>query len=187
MGFHQYTYFVAFVLPEPVLGRVEELKLLVAEKFGSKACLKAPAHITLIPPFWFPDDQRVISALRSFAWKEPISIQLSGYGWFGKKVLYIKPEPNEVLTAVYHAIHGHFKALLGIANKEKRKLPFVPHVTIGNRDWTEAQFLAARDYFTQYLPFEATCELNNISLLKFEAGKWKVIVAIDKSSYISNQ
>lgn len=175
MGLQQYTYFVAFVLPEPVLGRVEELKLLISEKFGSKACLKAPPHITLIPPFWFPDDQRVISALQSFTWNDTISIQLNGYGSFGKKVLYIKPEPNEALTAVYHAIQGHFKALLGLANKEKRKLPFVPHVTIGNRDWTEAQCLAARDYFTRYLPFEAPCELSTISLLKFEAGRWRVI------------
>lgn len=181
MGFQQHTYFVAFVLPEPVLGRVEELKRLIAKKFGSMACLKAPAHITLIPPFRFPDDQRVISALQSFTWNDAISIQLNGYGWFGKKVLYIKPEPNEALTAVYRAIQGHFKALLGIVNKEKIKLPFVPHVTIGNRDWTEAQFLAARNYFTQYLPFEATCELNTISLLKYEAGKWKVIETIDKS------
>lgn len=182
MGFQQNTYFVAFVLPEPVLGRVEELKRLISEKFGSMACLKAPAHITLIPPFWFPDDQRVISALRSFTWNDSISIQLSGYGTFGKKVLFIKPEPNEALTAVYHAIQGHFKALLDIDDKEKRKLPFVPHVTIGNRDWTEAQFLTARDYFTQYLPFEATCELTTISLLKFEAGKWRVIETIHKSS-----
>lgn len=173
MSIKKYTYFVAFVLPEPILSQVEQHKQLIAEKFGSKACLKAPAHITLIPPFWFTDDKRVIQALQSFRYHNIIRIQLNGYGSFGKKVLYIKPEPNEQLTKIYHAIKQHFIELLDIADtKKKRNLPFVPHVTIGNRDWTEAQFEAAKKYFIQHVPFKAECALSAISLLKFEAGRW---------------
>lgn len=181
MGLQQYTYFVALILPEPLLGRVEELKLLIAEKFGSKACLKAPAHITLIPPFWFPDDQRVIDALRSFIWSKPIKLHLNGYGTFGKKVLYIKPESNETLNQLQQAIKTHFQCVLGLKDKKNKKLPFVPHVTIGNRDWNEMQFMAARDYFTQRVPFEATCRLTYISLLKFEEGKWRTVDSIPLS------
>lgn len=174
MSIKKYTYFVAFVLPEPILSQVEQHKQFIAEKFGSKACLKAPAHITLIPPFWFTDDKRVIQALQSFRYHDIITLQLNGYGSFGKKVLYIKPEPNEALTKIYHAIQQHFIELLNIADtKKKRNLPFVPHVTIGNRDWTEAQFEAAKNYFTQHVPFKAKCTLSAISLLKFEAGRWQ--------------
>ncbi|MCX7743264.1 MAG: 2'-5' RNA ligase family protein [Flavobacteriales bacterium] len=182
MGFHQHTYFVALVLPEPVLSRVEAFKQLIAKKFGSKACLKAPAHITLIPPFWFTDDQRVIAALRSFTWNEPIKLHLNGYGTFGKKVLYIKPEPNEKLNLLQQSIKTHFECVLELKNKKNKKLPFVPHITIGNRDWNEAQFNAARDYFNQYIPFEAICFFTSMSLLKFEGQKWQVLEDIAFSS-----
>lgn len=180
MSIIKYTYFVAYVLPEPILSQVEQHKQLIAEKFGSKTCLKAPAHITLIPPFGFTDDQRVIQALQRFRYNDIITIQFNGYGSFGKKVLYIKPEPNEPLTKIYHAIHQHFIALLDIAyTKKKRTLPFVPHVTIGNRDWTESQFEAAKNYFTQHVPFKAECSLSVISLLKFEAGRWQVLSTLN--------
>lgn len=182
MGLQQYTYFVALILPEPLLGQVEALKQIIAEKFGSQACLKAPAHITLIPPFWFTDDQRVISALRSFAWNKPIELHLNGYGTFGKKVLFIKPEHNETLHQLQQAIKTHFQCVLGLKDNKNKKLPFVPHVTIGNRDWNEMQFMAARDYFTQQVPFEATCRFTSISLLKFEGGKWRVVDSIPLSN-----
>lgn len=167
-------YFVAFVLPEPVLSEIEQLKLTIAQRFGSSTCLKAPAHITLLPPFRYPDDVALIERLHHFEYKEKILIHLKGYGWFGKKVLFIKPEPEEQLRAVGQAVQQHFRQMLRL-NTDKHLQSFVPHVTIGNRDWTVAQFEQARLYFTQQYPFEARCELERVSLLRWKSGRWSII------------
>lgn len=165
-------YFIALVLPEPILGRVEKLKQIVATEFGSKVCLKAPAHITLIPPFWHSEEKLLQTTLKSFHWHTPIELHLNGYGTFGKKVLFIKPEPNEDLILLQQSIVNHFQSAIGFENKKNKPYSFNPHVTIGNRDWNETQFTAAKAYFTQNHPFEDSCLLTSISLLKLTSGKW---------------
>jgi len=49
-------YYVAIVCPDNLNNKIKGFKLWMQEKFGCTVALKSPAHITLIPPFWFKGD-----------------------------------------------------------------------------------------------------------------------------------
>jgi 2'-5' RNA ligase len=48
-------YFVAILAPEKINADALKWKLYFREKFGCRAALHSPAHITLVPPFWMKE------------------------------------------------------------------------------------------------------------------------------------
>ena len=169
-------YYVAIVCPDGINEKILTYKLWMQQHFCCIVALKSPAHITLIPPFYFDPskEEALINTLTSFINHEStVNIYLNGFSHFGKSVIFVKVENNKVLEELYQSINLHFQnAMPGIIKKEERA--FHPHVTIANRDVKPSAFLKAWEYFSKK-QFETSFETNTISLLKLVEGKWKIV------------
>ena len=173
-------YFVAILCPDDLNKKIQAFKEWMQEKFGCKAALKSPAHITLIPPFWFeePDENILLNIISSFQSNIPaIQIQLKGFAHFAKRVLFISINPNPELNKIRNETEGHFKQQLGGLIKEEAR-PFTPHITIATRDLKPGDFMKAWEHFSQK-KFEERFSADQISLLKLSEGKWNVIAHSD--------
>jgi 2'-5' RNA ligase len=169
-------YYIAIVCPDNLNNKIKGFKLWMQEKFGCKVALKSPAHITLIPPFWFDIDNEtiILQAISSFQSSvESIEIELTSFAHFAKRVLYISVKPNEHLERIKQETEDHFISLLGEVIKKETK-PFVPHITIANRDVKPPDFDKAWAHFMNR-KFEAIFQTQQISLLKLAEEKWSVI------------
>jgi 2'-5' RNA ligase len=169
-------YFVAIVCPEELNKKIVLFKLWMQEKFGCRVALKSPAHITLIPPFWFDEsgENILLGIISSFHSKiEELVIQLEGFSHFSKSVLFINIKPNQNLYNIGREIESHFKQRLGAIIKEETR-PFTPHITIATRDLKPGDFIKAWEHFSNKF-FEDNFQTNQIFLLKLSPEKWNVI------------
>jgi 2'-5' RNA ligase len=173
-------YFVAIVCPEELNKKIELFKLWMQEKFGCKVALKSPAHITLIPPFWFDTEKENIleHTVSSFHGStEATEIQLNSFSHFSNRVLYINIKTNKSLNDIRQEAEKYFiKELGNIIKPETRQ--FTPHITIANRDLKPGDFIKAWEHFS-HKKFEEKFTADTISVLKLNEGKWTVIAHSD--------
>jgi 2'-5' RNA ligase len=173
-GQHVMFYF-ALLCPEPVDQRVNVLKQWVRDHHGAKVALKSPAHITLLPPFWWPAKET--DSLASFASNfqhtpDALHIQLKGFGHFGKRVIYAKVVDNITLTVLHESFSRYMKPLLEKLVKEESR-PFSPHVTIASRDLSPSAFVETWAVLSKQ-DFDADMTISEISLMVLRDGKWEV-------------
>ena len=171
---HAMFYF-GLVCPSEVEDRVRLLKQWVRDRYGSKTAMKSPAHITLVPPFWWPTDR--VETLQEMAGQfrfaiSGLDLRLNGYGHFRKRVIYISVEENGALSSLRSDFNTYMKPLLGAMLKDDAH-EFTPHVTIATRDLSPAAFDGTWAYL-QHRPFEARMTLRAISLLVLKEGRWEI-------------
>lgn len=169
-------YYVAIVCPEELNKIILRFKLWMQEKFGCKVALKSPAHITLIPPFWFDaqEEDILLQALHGFKISEQaIKIELNDFAHFSNRVLFIDIKPNDHLTRIRQEAEDHFFNKLGTIIKKETRL-FSPHITIANRDLKPGDFKTAWEHFSAK-QFEESFIAEKISLLRLDQGKWHVV------------
>lgn len=169
-------YYVAIVCPGLVNKKVQQFKQWMKDRFGCMAAMKSPAHITLIPPFWFAPEREIelIETLQffnnNFAGNK---IDLDGFSHFGKEVLYIQVKENILLSELKNHAEKHFMEQFGDSIKKDDR-PFHPHITIANRDMKPAHFAKAWEHFSNK-KFNESFDINSISLLKLGQDNWNVI------------
>ena len=169
-------YFVAILCPRPVNEKVLLFKNRMKEQFGCVVALKSPAHLTLVPPFWFGEANEVLllQSLQSFgSMIDGLEIELGGFSHFGKRVLFVSVKENPALKELKSQVEEHFiKSFSAGIQKDDR--PFHPHITIANRDLKPFDFEKAWQNFNTR-EFHEIFVTNTISLLKLRSGKWNVI------------
>lgn len=168
-------YYAAVLCPENINEKIREYKNWMKSQFGCTVALKSPAHITLLPPFWFENDREaeLLMALHSF-WTElePFEIRLSGFDHFSQRVLFVSAARNEALKMLKQEMELHFSHLFpGVIEKDLR--PFHPHVTIASRDMQRSHFEKAWAYFSKK-EFSERFVTDSVALMKLSEGKWKV-------------
>lgn len=166
-------YFVC-ILPDDVTGmKITALKQEIAASYGSTYALRLPPHITLIPPFEFPDSeiQSVTHTQDEALWGlNSFDLSLHNFGCFGNRVIYIDVVRNPLLDAVYWQL---VKAYKSIGKNIDASRPFNPHATIANRDLTASRFERAWPAFEKR-SFQADFKVDAVHLLKHEDGKWQL-------------
>lgn len=147
----------------------------MAEKYNSSRQLKIPVHITLIPPFRYENEGKVIKAFEETTDQQKINknIELKGFDHFREKVLFVAVNKSQDLDQLQLSIHN------GISNMLDLKWPehyqsYHPHITIANRDLTPNAFLKAWPIFKDR-PYTRTFQLKEICLFKHIDGKWNPI------------
>jgi len=168
-------YFIAIVLPEPLLSEVSAIKHALSKKYKTYASLKSPAHITLVPPFFFKeeDEYLLVRMLKEFRQDIPsFPVQLNGFGSFPPRVIFVNPEKSEPLNVLHAALGKHVRNYL--PERKKQSPPFHAHVTVANRDWSEYDFYAAWEEMRSQ-PFEGSFIAEHYSLLKLKKEKWKIL------------
>jgi 2'-5' RNA ligase len=172
----EHLYFIAIVLPSPILEQVTELKSFVADNFASKAALRSPAHITLQMPFKKSPDKEplLISFLNDFAQKHvSIPISLKNYNAFTPRVIYIDVEENQALWQLQKSLQEQGQSILKLNQSTYRNQGFHPHVTIAFRDLKKSMFTMAWEFFKDK-SFEATFVAERLALLKHDGTQWQV-------------
>ncbi len=166
-------HFIALVAPEPVQSELTEFKHLARERFGSGHALNAPAHITLIPPFFATAKQMedFIPQLAEFiAGYPPWELEIKNFNRFGKRVIYaavaLHPALNDFQAELFSLFMTHFPAY----RKPNR---FHPHLTVAHRDLMPEQFPAAWHYFSG-LSYERKIIVDKLSVLVHRERKWHI-------------
>lgn len=171
----QQLYFVAVLAAEPAQSEVRRFMHDLHERFGTKAALKSPAHITLVPPFDFlPANENLLSeGLKMVAENlSSLHIQLNGFDSFPKQTIFVRVEEETQLQDLQKKAKSVFQKMPGNKSRPDTR-PFHPHMTIGNRDWQEDDFDTAWNEYRDKL-YKADFIAEKIHLLRLESGKWEI-------------
>ena len=166
-------YFIGLIPPTPIREEITGIKEYVADKFHSRAALRSPPHITFQPPFrWEINRQNILGgALVGFFKKyEPFETNLSGFGAFSPRVIYINVENNSPMETLHTRLREFCHQEFGINNQGEG--PFRPHLTIAFRDLTKQQFRLAWEEF-QNREFQFRFEAQGLSLLRHDGKIWE--------------
>jgi 2'-5' RNA ligase len=169
-------FFIALLPPDSIQDEVRQIQCDFEARYSSKATLKAPPHITLIPPFELSSDR--IEALqieldKFVKTRSHFTINLSGFAAFPPRVIYIDVVPNPVLLNLYADIAATLANNLGIIDPYAFR-PFAPHMTVALRDMTAENLeLAWAEFRDRKINFEF--EAINLTLLAHDEQKWNVL------------
>ena len=169
-------YFLAIVLPQDLDFHILQYKEWMLEHYGCKVALKSPAHITLLPPFYLPQEmeKNLLDDLLAIASTiSAFTITTQHFSTFNQRTIFIEVAPNKELNDAKKSVDVFF------INKVDYKLkidnrPFHPHITIANRDLSKLFFEEAWAYF-QEKKFIQSFTADGISLLRHDGNKWDVV------------
>ncbi|MEN9226530.1 MAG: RNA 2',3'-cyclic phosphodiesterase [Thermostichus sp. HHBFW_bins_43] len=172
--------FLALLPPPAIQAQVTAIQRQVAEQFASQAALRSPPHITLVPPFEWPSSDLPIltGSLQALAEQQiPIQVELSGFGAFAPRVIYIHVVPSPELQQLHAQVHQHLQPLLNPEGRASQDRPFVPHMTVAFRDLSPAQFRAAWPAF-EIRPFQGSFTVSELTLLLHDRKRWQVFAQL---------
>ena len=170
-------FYIAVICPEPINEKLREQKEYMFQQYGCKAAGKSPAHITIVPPFRAEEDlmPNLLDFVSTFnIGIAPFSVELTNYGNFGDRVLFVDVAPNQQLLQLEQECMQEFtdkfpSIIFGM------KPPFNPHVTIATRDIPEGKLQEAKAYFEAQGPFAEAFDVKELRLVKLDHGNWNVV------------
>jgi 2'-5' RNA ligase len=184
-------FFVALLPPQSVQEAITAIKQEIERRFGSRAALRSPPHITLQPPFtWSPDRlDELQHHLHGFArLQRPITVVLEGFSAFPPRVIYVNVHQTAAVMAIQPALVTHLETHCGLregyrepTSNRRAPWPFTPHVTVGFRDLTPAAFHQAWAEF-EHRPFSADFEVPTLTLLRHDGQVWQIFSELPLSA-----
>jgi 2'-5' RNA ligase len=166
-------YFVALVPPPPLREQIITLQEQIAVRCASRAALRSPPHLTLQPPFPWPRAKLASleqTLAEGAAGHTPLPIQLSGYGAFAPRVIYIQVQPSQALITLQAQLIAILVDQLAVTAGPQR--PFVPHLTLAFRDLSPAAFSRVWPTLQDQL-WEATFWARALTLLRHDDHRWQ--------------
>ncbi len=157
----------AVILPvpdaEPVVGRYRM-------EYDPVAIAGVPAHITLMVP-WLPIEEITaadVAELRRLLLSVPaFDYELTMVGWFGRRVLWLAPEPAEPFVKLTGMLGGTF----GTSHYDDEFDEVVPHLTVGHAsDGVELAGVAAA--LKPALPIR--CRAREVWVMVGDGQVWKM-------------
>lgn len=168
-------YFIAVVPPQEIRSKVNEIKEYFAERYNSQRALNSPPHITLQMPFKWREDKesRLVKKLSSFAETvKDFSLELSGFGFFVPRVVFIQVTENQNLDLLQQLLSKFVRSELKIIN-DRGERPFHPHLTVAFRDLRKRMFYEAKAEFSNK-EFNDSFPVDDIKLLKHNGKRWEI-------------
>src|SRR5712675_1076385 len=90
-------YFAAIVCGPELEAKIVQFKYRMRDLYNCVVALRSPAHITLVPPFWFDekDEQKLMEGLQKFrSTTGKLQVGLDGFDHFVRRVLFMKVDIN---------------------------------------------------------------------------------------------
>lgn len=167
--------FIAIVPDAQIQRDVTEFKEYLAEHFGASHALKSPPHITLFPPFNWPQDR--VEALREmlldFAAEEAcFEIALKNFNAFAPRVIYVDVMPNESLQKLQQKLENQLEIIFDFKN-DRGHHDFNPHMTIAHKDLKKWLFAEAWKYFSSQ-HYTRIFQVKSIALLQHNGRRWDI-------------
>ncbi len=168
-------YYLCLVCPDPAASAVRAYQEWMLSHHGCKAALKSPPHITLVPPFRWPEEHASMlkQVLSGFRFSLPsLEIHCNQFGHFGERVLYIRIAENPALSRLASSLGAYLEEKTeGRVTAPLRA--FTPHITIATRDMSAPVFRAAWAHFSSR-EFSASFAIRHFSLMRWDAGQWLI-------------
>ncbi|MGI9318029.1 MAG: 2'-5' RNA ligase family protein [bacterium] len=172
-GMNTAICFIAIVPGPELCSEVRAFQQTVSEKFQSSRALRAPPHITLIPPFKWGLElmSQMDNELRTFTEaRDPLLIQLKNFEAFPPRVVYLNVTDNPALNDFQAALQNHLSSKLGVTSDRPERV-FRPHMTVGFRDLRKKMFHNAWTHFSE-IRFEREFLASQICLLQHSGERW---------------
>lgn len=166
-------YFIGLLPPDQIQAVVNQIKEDFVHHYASRKAQNSPPHITLQPPFeWHPEQLPSLeTVLDTFArCHPPLTLQLSGFGAFAPRVIYIQVVNTPELTLLHQALTVYLQAL-GVPPAAKYR-PYKPHMTVAFRDLSKQNFRRSWAQY-QHRPFEAQFIATGLTLLSHNGQRWE--------------
>lgn len=167
-------FFIALLPPEDLQDEITAFKHYIHDHWGPRHALNSPPHLTLQPPFGWPEEgvSTLKKCLADFAsGQSPFVVELGGFGAFPPRVVFVKTLKNRYLEQLFQNLVTCLDRELGFSDLLNRR-PYHPHMTIAHRDLDERDFPAVWAYF-QEKSYKRTFEANALVLLRNVRGKWE--------------
>lgn len=168
---------IAILPPEPIYSEVQEFKERFADAYQSKEALKRPAHITVIAPFTYSqeDEPKLINFLTKFLKKySPFELSFDGFGTFEKRVIFVQPEKNKRLKILFKDITKAFNKEFKVREGNGSSLPYAPHMTVGYKDLKPAMYDLAWQEFSSKI-YRRKYMLGEFYLMRHTGQKWVIV------------
>jgi len=168
-------YFIAIVPNLSVRELIKALKEEMKERFNTKHALKSPAHITLQMPFKRSADfeEPLVNTLKAFAnQQQAFKIELSGFGCFSPRVLFVKVNDHEPIATMCRDLKKVLSDTLDFKT-DKITSKIHPHMTIATRDLSKSEFNKAWPEYEKR-KFSSSFWANGIFLLKHTGKYWEI-------------
>lgn len=170
----QIRLFVALLPPVAIQVYADTIIQSLRQRYHTHTS-KAPPHITLQPPFLGSQAMitQVESQLEQFAQHQPIvPVQLSGFGAFAPRVLYINVVRTPALLQLQAALAETLEVEFNI-KEPKTQRPFIPHLTVASRKLTRQTFRQAwAELKPRSVEFQFVAE--QLTLLVHRGENWQV-------------
>lgn len=165
-------YFIALIPENPVQDEIMRFKNTAKINFRSSKSLNSPAHITIIPPFSFPENnqQQIENDLEmAVVNQSSFTLNIKGFGHFGNRVIFVNVMGNDIVTHLYSEVYKVFRLYLDEKNIKNER--FHPHITVAFKDLMPEMFEEAWEYFSEK-SYEREAVIDGITLLKHENKRW---------------
>jgi 2'-5' RNA ligase len=176
-------YMIAILPPEPIYSEVQEFKKRFVDAYESNEAYRRPAHITVIPPFEYSQDeeQKLTNFLTKFLKKySPFELSFDGFGIFEKRVIFVQPEKNEPLKILFQDIKKAFNKEFKVREGSSSSLPYAPHMTIGYKDLKPAMYDLAWQEFCSKI-YRRKFMLGGLYLMRHTGQKWIAVSEVPLS------
>ena len=169
-------FFIALLPSVEAQEYANQIKHHFADVYASKGALKSPPHVTLQPPFkWdinYVNDLE--NVLADFVLQcSAIPLVLENFAAFKPRVIYIDVHKTPELLAIQKDLNAHLESTLNIVDKMSKRRAFTPHLTVGFRDLSKANFYRAWDEFKEKKVY-FQCDVSQLTLLKHNGKKWDI-------------
>mgnify|MGYP001097628629 CR=1 FL=1 len=177
-------YFIAIIPPLPLREEITRIKEYFADHHKSKHALRSPPHITLIPPFKYPEEQETLLELdlKKFAKnRRPFLLELNGFGAFPPRVIYIEPVNNPQLFKLHDELLIFMKEIDFLKEEDLLKennRAYRPHLTVAHRDLNIDAFNKAWPDLKKR-SFIQSFYVDSIFILKNRKGGWDIRAEIN--------
>lgn len=168
-------YFVAVLPPEEIRREINIFKTYASKYFQSSHALKAPAHITVFPPFKWSEDreEELGNVLEDLALTEKkFYVQINNFDCFAPSVIYLKIIDSPGINRIHRTVVSKLYTEFELENKSPHQ--FSPHITVAFRDLKRNFFMKAWSHFAR-TNYERAFQADRITLLKHEDGKWEIL------------
>jgi 2'-5' RNA ligase len=168
------THFIGVLANEALADTLGQCRLWMGENFGCRSGFSTPMHVTLVPPFALADPgdvealERAIDACARAG--KAFQARVAGFGAFAERTVFARVEPDPRWTELRDSLYATIaRALPGRIRKDAR--PFVPHLTVANRDIPAIAVPRALEYFA-HLGLEEDFPADHIALFTRKGGVW---------------
>jgi 2'-5' RNA ligase len=171
----QPLWFIALIPPDGICEEVTAFKKLAAKRYHSKRALNSPPHITLQPPFSWPEERigEIKDLLAEFSKTvQPFRQELRNFDCFKPRVIFVDIVLHEALQDLAARLKATLTPLLGEDQVDTR--PYHPHMTVAFKDLKPYWFYRAWAFFSEQA-YHRSFEVKALHLLRHNGQVWEVV------------